>query len=162
MSESTLTAIESAMQPLAAEFGLKVTQRSASRGYAEVSYANDTTGLNVAVDWFEFRPFVHVHQRRSGDTATALAGYEGSMLSFDADDLLQLREASPSPVGKMISTRDDVAAGRLLAQYADALCRYAADVMRGDFTVFPELERRVEARAATMKPHAEGLHDDRL
>lgn len=40
---------------------------------------------------------------------------------------------------------------RVLKQYAEALHIYATDVLNGDFTIFPELEKIVKKRATVFK-----------
>jgi hypothetical protein len=71
--------------------------------------------------------------------------------SFDAGDLWILRAGGGSPVGKMLAERDNIAAGRLVAQYETMLAQHAADVLAGDFTIFEELDRIVKTRARDMR-----------
>jgi hypothetical protein len=58
MSDTLLTTIKTAMRPLVDRFGLRVERAEQQRDYAEVVYVNAKTGLRVAVDWSEFRPFL--------------------------------------------------------------------------------------------------------
>jgi hypothetical protein len=153
VNQSLAAIIESAMRPLAAQFGLRVLRRDNSRNYAAVLYANATTGLKVAVDWTELRPFLTIYELEHGaivqEVPSVSSGTRRSK-AFDVDDLLLVRPVENSPVGKMFSGDDDQAPTRLLAQYASALSSQASDVMAGDFAVFQRLDENVRARARSM------------
>ena len=152
MKEGLLAEIKRAMQPLTDRFHLRANEEVDQPDFAEAVYVNDTTGLSVAVDWSEFRPFLRLHQLVNGEVPPDPISYKsgGPLQSFDADDLLILRAAASSPVGKMLGERDNIAAGRLVRAYADALERHASDVLTGDFKVFLELDRIVKTRARGM------------
>lgn len=141
------------MQPIVDRFGFKVLREVDQPDFAEVVYTNDTTGLSAAVDWSEFRPFVHIHQLIDGQLPADPISYASNdqLKSFDIDDLLRLRANEGSPVGKMLGERDNAAARRLMDEYAKALEQHASDVLCGGFTVFAELDRVVKTRARGMK-----------
>ena len=150
MNQSLPETIESAMSPLAIQFGLRVVRRENSRNYAAVLYANATTGLKVAVDWTELRPFLTIYALENGEIVqevpTVSMGADRSK-AFDVDDLLLIRPIPNSPVGKMLSGGDDQAVIRLLEQYASALSAQASDIMSGNFDIFQRLDENVRARA---------------
>jgi hypothetical protein len=152
MREGLLWEIKRGMQPLMDRFGLRVKEEIDRPDFAEAVYGNDTTGLSVSVDWSEFRPFVRLHELVDGEVPPETVPYAaGAQLrSFDVDDLLILRAGGGSPGGKMLGERDNIAAGRLVAEYARALEQHAADVLAGDFTVFGELDRIAKTRARGM------------
>jgi hypothetical protein len=148
MSTRFVPCIRKAMKPLEEVFRFQIAAEAEEPMSAEVLYLNESTGLRVALDWRDFRPFVTLYRLQDGgmppERPTSLA--PGAPLhAFDADDLLLLRGAS-GPVGKMLSQRDTDAAGRLLREYATALEQHAADVLRGDFSVFQELAAVVRRR----------------
>jgi hypothetical protein len=153
MNQSLPATIESAMHPLATQFGLRVVRRDNSRNYAAVLYANATTGLKVAVDWAELRAFLTIYELENGEIVQEVpsvsTGSERSK-AFDVDDLLLVRPVENSPVGKMFSGGDDQAVARLLTQYSSALSSQASDVMSGDFAVFQRLDENVRERARSM------------
>jgi hypothetical protein len=149
MSDGLINAIMIALQPLAKSYELKVIDEESDRNYAAVKYANASTGLKVAIDWSELRPFLTLYELQHGvfPPDPLSIGVRGARrLAFDVDDLLVLRQFTPSPVGKMLARRDDQEAMRLLGEYARALDQKVSDVLCGDFTVFDELERVVLER----------------
>lgn len=148
-----LDAIRRAMRPVGERFGLRVVNEEHEGNYVAVVYRNDTTGIRVAVDWSELRVFVTLYELTLDgfpDEPTFVVGGE-QRRAFDADDLLLMRAPSPSPVGKMLSGRDNDAAERLVGEYADALGRSAADVLSGDFTVFKDLNEIVRRRERDLR-----------
>lgn len=154
MSTELFQGITDALEPLVRRFDLRVVRKVRQGNYTEVLFSNATTGLSVAVDWAEFRPFLRVIRLEDGrmplEHEPNVAG-EARLTSFDVDDLLLLRSPSQGPVGKMLRERDDQAAARLIADYAEALLEHGTDVLSGDFEVFDELERIVKRRAAAMR-----------
>lgn len=153
MTQTLPETIESVMSPLATQFNLRVVRREDSRNYAAVLYANATTGLKVAVDWAELRPFLTIYELENGkivqETPTVSTGDDRSK-AFDVDDLLLVRPVPNSPVGKMFSGGDTEAVIRLLEQYVHALTAKASDIMSGNFAIFERLDENVRARARSM------------
>ena len=154
MSASHLVAIKEAMQPLTQQFNLRVVGESDLSNWSEVDYGNNTTGLSVAIDWSEFRPFVRIGELIQGVLPLAPTSIKDAehIKSFDVDDILLIRVKGGSPVGKMLGARDDQAVERLMREYAVALKLHAADILSGDFVIFPELTRIVKARFDEMRP----------
>lgn len=153
MTTSLLMVIKEAIRPLANRFGLRVISEVDRPNYAEVRYANGTTGLSVAVDWSEFRPFLRLYELKDGKFPEHPISYSSSdrLQTFDVDDLLLLRAGSGAPVGKMLGERSTVAAARLLAEYASALESQASDVLSGEFASFAELDKIVKERAQGLR-----------
>jgi len=107
---------------------------------------------SVAVDGADFGHILKLYRLRDGLLPPKPASYieEAPLTTFDVDDLLILRGALPSPAGKMLGERDDAYTYGLLAEYSEALEHYGGDVLRGDFTVFRELDGVVKQRAREM------------
>lgn len=149
MSNPLHLRIERALAAVARRFRLQVVDRVDQGNYAAVLYRNDSTGLRVAVDWSELRPFVTLYELVAGrfpDEDSPPSSQLTRRLAFDADDLLSVRPPKVSPVGKMLGARDLDAAERLVAEYASALEQSAADVFAGDFGVFDQLDENVRRR----------------
>lgn len=150
MRDSLTEVIEDAMRNLATQFALRVIRRDEGRQYAAVLYANQTTGLKVAVDWTELRPFLTIYELENEKVVQevpAVSTGTNRSKAFDVDDLLLERPVSNSPVGKMFSGREDRAAADLLGQYSVALSTQAADVLTGHFEIFQRLDATVRTRA---------------
>lgn len=153
MSTGFVISIRTAMKPLEAKYSLQVISEAEELMCAEVLYANQSTGVRVTLDWRDFRPFVKLFQLQDGrlppERPVSLTPKE-PLRAFDADDLLLLRGATDSPVGRMIGRRDQVQAEHILRDYADALQTHAHDVLTGDFSVFRELNTVVQKRYADL------------
>jgi hypothetical protein len=65
--------------------------------------------------------------------------------TFDLDHLIILRAGMVHPVGALIPAREASRAEECLREYAEVTGQYAADVLEGDFSVFPELTRKIAA-----------------
>lgn len=154
-NERLLEAIEHSMQPLLDQYALYVSAHESRPGYGMKRFENETTALQVAVDWREFRPFLSV-SRIGGENAPAMVVdrqvSRPGRDSFDLDDLLILRKADPTPVGKLLPNRELEPVRGLLAEYVAAIEAHASDVLRGDFSIFVELERVVAERMRKVQP----------
>lgn len=141
-------AVIRAMHPLATRFALVKVREDVHPYGPEVWYANKTRGLRVLVDWSDFAPHLTLFQLDRGrfprDRPRTLE-YE-PLHAFDVNTLLLLRSAEPGPVGKMVRRREPADIEALLSEYSAVLETYAADVLSGDFSVFPELNRITEER----------------
>jgi hypothetical protein len=144
MPASFLPVIRDAMRPLAEAFHLRDMAESESNTDSEVCYENDTTRVRVVLDWMDFRPLVWL-SRRSDRTGPPDED-RGPAEEYDANGLFVVRRVPDSTIEDQLGRRDAEEARRLLSRYATLLERHAADVLRGDFAVFPELARRVAAR----------------
>jgi hypothetical protein len=154
MSEALLRAIKAAMESVAKKYGLQVVGEKHDRSYTAVQFANKSTGLLVAVDWSELRPFLTLYRLTEGKFPLEDGGHEApghELHAFDVDDLLLMRPVDHSPVGKMLPGPDTLAAGHLLVDYARALDLQASDVLRGDFTVFERLNLVIAERARLIR-----------
>ncbi|MDR0787636.1 MAG: hypothetical protein LBG44_07195 [Gemmatimonadota bacterium] len=145
-----IAVIEDAMRPLVTRFGLHVIRRDDGRHYAAVLYVNATTGLKVAVEWMESRPFLTIYELEDGqivDENPPIHPGNERWKAFDVDGLLLIRPVDNSPVGKMFSRGDLKVVSRLLKRYADALTEQGDDVLTGNFQVFQQLKELVMTRA---------------
>ena len=79
---------------------------------------------------------------------------EDELTAFDLEDLLKLRTgkyAIDEDRFGIALTRKDVK--EILTTYAQGLRKHAADILQGDFSIFPKLEEIVRKR---MKDHEVG------
>lgn len=151
---SALDVIRSTMRPVTERYLMRPIAEKETASHARVRFENATTALEVAVEWQEFRPFLEIAQTGASIAVEEEAGSHRVGFirrAFDLDDLLNLRSADPSPVGKMLPSRDLEPLRVLLEEYADAIDRCAGDVLRGDLSVFAELNRIVDGRIRSMR-----------
>lgn len=139
--------IQRVMGPLAERFGLRVVKVEDLPHASEVWYANRTTGLKVRLDWDEFRPFLTIARlgARGRFPEEPIFPRSPPTEIFDLDHLILLRAGRIHPVGALIRAREASQAEECLRAYAKAAEAHAADVLEGDFSVFPELTRGIAA-----------------
>jgi hypothetical protein len=144
---TVLQAITDSFASLATQFRMRIESADASPPVFRQIYLNTTTGMEVVVDWAEFRPFVWLYRLEEGRLPAQQEARVGEPLTcIDVDDVLYLRSCPKHPAGKMLSRADLEALAPLLAEYADAVRRHCADVLEGDFAIFETLRPVVEAR----------------
>ena len=108
---------------------------------SEVTYKNRTTGVKVSFEVRENEIFVYLIRLIDGEIPDYL---DAPSRWFYLDNLVKLRSPTtnvPRKEGGDWFTPDDV--DRFLSVYAELLKEYGEDVLRGDFSVFSELERQV-------------------
>jgi hypothetical protein len=138
-------AILTAMEPLVAQFGLSVVDEVATPLTEETYFRNATTGLRVVLDWSEMEPMLYLY-RLAGEQAAPVPPK-----SWDEDQrhsvatLIGFRDPDgDKPYNEHFARfRDPESVRVLLSRYAKSMLVSAADVLRGDFTVFPTLTERV-------------------
>lgn len=139
---------EKDFQFLVDEFGFKKRANKTDVGIYRLRYENKTTKVEIGFDWREQYVYVLLGRRDKEPPQRP----EDELVAFDLEDLLKLRTGKhaidQNRFGKAL-TRKDI--NEFLTTYARALRQHAADLLQGDFSVFPELEKIVRKR---MKDHA--------
>lgn len=139
---------EKEFQFLVDEFGFKKRANKTDAGVHRLSYENKTTKAEIGFDWRDQYIYVLLGRRDRKPPQRP----EDEIVAFDLEDLLKVRTGKRAVdqdrFGRAL-TRKDVK--ELLTTYASALREHAADVLQGDFTVFPEVEKIVRKR---MKDYA--------
>lgn len=141
---------------LVEEFGFKKTKTKTDVDTPRIRYENDTTMVEVGVEWRELYFYVVIGRRDRKKTSEKdrMPRPEDELVSFNLEDLLTLRVpgyiVSSGYFGQKLNRKD---IERIMGKYAQELRKHAADVLQGDFTIFPELEKIVRKR---MRDHAVG------
>lgn len=149
MSEQFCDAIRRAMEPLRQRVSLREVLFLEEAHFCRVAFSNEHIGLDVAIDWMEFRPFIRVVRLKDGtlpalDEALEL---ERPIGSFDVDDLLLLRSVSSAPMGHMLAERSTPAVEQMLSGYVRLLIEHIVDVLLGNLSEWPQLDAMVRRRA---------------
>ena len=127
-------------------------------GY-ELLYLNASTGVRITYEYREAYIFIMLYQLIKGKLRENPKNIENDtvLYSYGLDDLINLRnhQALIRPAydyGEQ-SEYYDGENGLLLcvSQFASNLKTYAADVLRGDFTIFSELDKIVKERVKNYK-----------
>lgn len=139
---------------LTSEYGFRLSKCDKEDWGYELIYLNDTTGVKITYEYREAYVFIMLYQLidgelrenpRSIDDNTILHGY-------GLDDLIGLRNSQalikPAFEYGEQSEYYDEEKGLLLyvSAFAENLKIYAKDILGGDFTVFPELDKIVKDR----------------
>lgn len=122
-------------------YGFELAGTTRDRFGSEETYKNQTTGVKVSFDVRENDISVYLIRLINGEIPDYL---EAPSRWFYLDNLVKLRSPAtnvPRKKGSDWLTPDDI--DRILSAYADLLRKYGEDVLRGDFSVFSELERQV-------------------
>ena len=141
---------------LVEEFGFKKTATKTDADTPRIRYENSTTMVEAGVEWREQYFYVAIGRRDRKKTKVKdrMPRPEDELVTFNLEDLLTLRVpgyiVSPGYFGQKLARKD---IERIMRKYAQSLREHAADVLQGDFSIFPELEKIVRKR---MKDHALG------
>ena len=118
-------------------------------GY-QVAFRNETTAVRVSLEReyaYVFVTLYHIVDGEIGRNPTMIDP-ETELFSFDLDDLIciraQQRSLEPKP---FTAPWTEEIAGRIMDEQARNLRDYAEDVLRGDFSVLVEIDKRVKQRA---------------
>ena len=138
------------LQFLMDEYGFRETDRTDTyNSFYEVIYQNETTAVKVYFERRDMYVSVQVCRLVGGklqkDPETLTPSTEWTC--FQVDVLLMVRapayDQRPFLLAEEARSHEEVAEGIavVLANYADALRAHGQDVLRGDFSVFPQLDR---------------------
>lgn len=147
---------EKDFQFLVGEFGFKKRANKTDVGVYRLPYENETTKVEIGFEWREQYVYVLLgrRDRKKPQEKGRLPRPEDELVAFNLEDLLKLRTGKyavdQDRFGKALTHKD---IKEILSTYARGLREHAADVLQGDFTIFPELEKIVRKR---MKDHALG------
>ena len=122
-------------------------------GY-ELIYLNDTTGVKITYEYREAYVFIMLYQLMEGELQENPRSIEGDtvLLGYGLDDLISLRNpqalAKPAYEYEEQSEYYDKEEGLSLfvKAFADSLKISAKDILSGDFSVFPDLDKIVKER----------------
>ena len=134
---------EKEFQFLVDEFGFKKKAKKTDVGVYRVPYENETTKVEVGFDWRDQYLYVLLGRRDRKPPQRR----EDELIAFGLEDLVKLRTGNyavdQERFGKALTLKD---VKEIVSTYARALREHAADVLQGDFSIFPELEKIVRQR----------------
>jgi len=143
MTELFLRVAKKAFRFLIDEFQCRLTSKKSDAWGAELTYQNDTTAVNVRYEPREQFVFVLLCRLINGK----MPAYD-SFDSFGLSDLLTLR-APELKIRKRSAperfTENDLR--HMVITFARGVRGHATDILHGDFSIFPELEKIVKRRA---------------
>ena len=137
------------LQFLFDEYGFKKKRKETAGGDYTILFQNKTTAIIVGFEWRDQYIYVRLCRLSDGEfRKNPIFITEDSEIScFDIEDLITIRAPEmgidPAVFGKALSD-DEVES--VLAIYADAVHTQASDILKGDFSVWPELDAIVKSR----------------
>ena len=138
---------EKEFQFLVDEFGFRKRARKREAGVYSLLYETKTTDVELSFEWRDQYIGVSLGRRDRKPPEGRLPRPEDELLGFSLADLLKLRTGKyaidENRFGRAL-TRKDIK--EILSTYARGLQKHAADVLQGDFSVFPKLEKIVRKR----------------
>ena len=140
---------EKEFQFLVDKFGFKRRARKKDAGVYSLRYETKMTEIGIGFEWRDQYIYVSLvrRDRKAPQEKHRLPRLEDELVVFDLEDLLKLRSGKyavgEDRFGRRL-TRKDVK--EILSTYARGLRKHAADVLQGDFSVFPKLEKIVRKR----------------
>jgi hypothetical protein len=126
------------------EYSFKVAKKKGVDNI-EIVYQNGTTGVQILFDRRENQIYVMIYQLENGKLIEnpIFLSYDTRVYGYDLDDILSQRIPGYSGT-KMRSDCNGVLC--VLENYAKMLRLHAADLLLGDFQLFPRLEKIVKNR----------------
>jgi hypothetical protein len=121
--------------------------------YYTAIFQNETTAVRVYFEWQERYLSVQVCRLINGKVQRAAESLASEWARFHVGDLLTVRVPEydqsalqlPEEWKSEQATMDEI--GQSLEEYAGALRVHGGDILRGDFTVFPQLDKIAKRRA---------------
>lgn len=147
---------EEKLRPLTKEYGLVRADEKAGRGYTYymIVFKNETTALRIYFEWMGSYLEVMLCRLVDGNLGTFHETLTPNVAEscFHTEDLLNVR--APGYNLEALQPRETIDEAdtmkeveRRLAKYADALCTYGEDILRGDFGVFAKLDKIAKRRS---------------
>jgi len=122
-------------------------------GY-ELVYLNKTTGIKITYEYREAYVFIMLYQLDKGELRENQGSINDNtvLYGYGFDDLINLRNpqalVKPAYEYGERSIYYDKESGLLeyVSAFSNNLKKYAKDILKGDFTVFPDLDKVVKER----------------
>lgn len=115
-----------------------------------ITYLNKTTGVRISLEPREGGIFVLLAQLINGKLPPypIFIKPETKLQSFYLDDIISLKSSLQSHEQTAQNKNSNNELTNKLYYYSTMLKKYASDILLGDFTIFPQLERIVKKRAS--------------
>jgi hypothetical protein len=147
--------VEENLAPVLDEYGLRRTSVEEGPGYTYyiIVFQNDHAGLKVTFEWRDKYLAVQLCRLVDGKVQRDEASRDSEWTCFHIMDLLTVNAPDYDQDSLLLpeegkteeAIMDEI--GQSLEKYVDAIRRHGGDVLRGDFSVFPQLDRIAKQRA---------------
>ena len=149
LTEEFFKIAEKEFQFLVDEFGFKKRARKKDAGVYSLLYETKMTEVGIGFEWRDQYIYVGLgrRDRKAPQEKGRLPRPEDELTSFDLEDVLKLRTGKyaidEDRFGRALTLKD---VKEILSTYARGLRKHGPDVLQGDFSIFPELEKIVRKR----------------
>lgn len=147
--------VEEKLRSLLDEYGLRRGSVENGGGYTyyTITFQNEHAAVRVYFEWRERYLSVQVCRLVDGKVQRDAESLDSEWTCFHVDDLLTVKVPEydqsalrlPEEWKSEEATMDEI--GQSLEKYADALRAHGGDVLREDFTLFPQLDKIAKQRA---------------
>lgn len=139
---------------LKSEYGFRLLKCEKKDWGYELIYLNNTTGVKVTYEYQAAYIFIMLYQLENGELRENPRNIDDSttLYGYGLDDLVGLRNShaliKPAyEYGEQSKYYDkDNGLSLYVAAFANNLKTYGKDILSGDFTIFPELNKIVKGR----------------
>ena len=147
--------VEEKLHPVLDEYGLRQTSVEDPGGYTyyTIIFQNELAAVRVYFEWRERYLAVQLCRLVSGKVQRDPESLDSEWTRFPVDFLLSVRAPAYDQSGLQLpaewkseeATMDEI--GQSLEKYVDAIRLHGGDILWGDFSVFPQLDRIAKQRA---------------
>lgn len=149
-NEQFLKACNTLLSFLSTDYGLdRVPQKNKDREFRMI-YSNQVVAVDLAFERRDFYLFVKLVRPQRGNFPPSPGEIQADSVldSFDLDDIVSLRSPeSLIPPHSGSASLNIAFFDQIISTQAKNLNEFASDVLRGDFSIFAELDRLVKRRA---------------
>lgn len=143
---------EEELRSLLDEYGLTKARVVDPGGYMyyTIIFQNETSALRVYFEWRDVYLSLQICRLVNGEVQEGLQPFNLEWTSFAVEDLLTVRAPDYDQAPLLVSRSSEDFKGetaileevrRELKIYAAALSAYGRDILEGDFTIFPQLDK---------------------
>ena len=150
MTKLFFRAAKKSFRFLVDEFQCRVTSEASDAWGDELTYQNSTTAVNIRYEPREKYVFILLCRLVGGKVPEhpGVVHPDTDLNRYGLDDLLKLRAPALKILKKEFGVPFTERNLRTMVEtYARGVRNYAADILHGDFSIFPELEKIVKRRA---------------
>jgi hypothetical protein len=131
------------------EFGFKQVKNKSETWGREIVFKNSSTAVSLLFESREFRLFMYVHRLLNGEIAPKeKIGPNSTIHSFEFDDVvIHFDKTAFIPPYEPSTPLNEFTLENHIKRKADNLKMFGKNILLGDFSLFPVLEKKVKERA---------------
>ena len=138
---------------LTKKFNFRIKSQKSDNQIYRVIYQNETTAVKVFFEEREQWIFVDLYRLINGKIKEnpIIICNDGELNEFDLQNILIIRDFAKRRIFRNLYSNKKKNFKKILQLLSKALKENAQDVLKGDFSIFPELEKIVKSRIKPRK-----------